>query len=123
MGMELMLGGGGGTGIAESRASRAAMDAEHLGRRLVDLENRVNRLALTSMALWTLLRERTGLSEEELMELVQEFDLRDGKLDGKMSVGITDCPSCQRPVSQKHRRCLYCDYPLEAVNAFDGVVR
>jgi hypothetical protein len=119
----LLLGSSSRAGLAEVKADRTAIHAEHVGRRLAELESRVDRLSLVNLALWTLLQERVGLTEDELMAKVQELDLRDGKLDGRMQSAITECPECSRPLSQRHRKCLYCDYKLEADDAFDGIVR
>lgn len=72
------------------------------------LEERVDRLALVNMALWTIISKELKITEEELLLRVQEIDLRDGKLDGKLSAEVTDCAACGRKISKKHNRCLYC---------------
>ena len=109
-------------GSAESSAARASQKAESLDKRVEYLEERLDRLSLISLALWTLLKDR-GLTEQQLMERMQELDLRDGVLDGRVQGGLINCPQCGRPLSQRHRKCLYCDYKLVADDAFDGVVR
>ena len=119
----LLIGSNARAGLAEVKADRSAMQTDHLGRRLVELESRVDRLSLVNLALWTLLQERTDLTEEALLNKVQELDLQDGKLDGRMQSTVIDCPQCHRPLSQRHRKCLYCDYKLEVDDAFDGIVR
>jgi hypothetical protein len=72
------------------------------------LEGRVDALVLTSMAMWTLLSEKFGVTEEQLLERIRELDLRDGKLDGRIAPGVQKCASCGRENSQRSRRCLYC---------------
>ena len=77
---------------------------------------RIDKLSLTCQALWEILRDNTGLTDEMLLQKVQEIDLRDGQADGKMSgakVG-SSCPKCSRPLNRKHRKCLYCGYELTA---------
>jgi hypothetical protein len=101
---------------AMSRADRSEEAAETaliLARRL---EGRVNQLTLVNMALWSLLRERFDLTEEELVARVEEIDLRDGRLDGKVVESVVNCPNCGRTMSVKHDRCLYCGYeaPVDA---------
>jgi len=60
-------------------------------------------------ALWSMLKEQHGYTDEDLIERVRQIDLRDGKLDGKVaSTGIKTCASCKRPVSGRHAVCLYC---------------
>lgn len=105
---------------AGRRGEQKAEDAIHLLHRLSD---RVDRLTLINMALWSLLKERTGLSEEDLAQRIQEIDLADGQLDGKVRVQIQMCPHCQRTLSQKHNRCLFCGYEPEQKDAFSPVVR
>ena len=109
-------------GSAESNATRASQKAESLDKRVEYLEERLDRLSLISLALWTLLKDR-GLTEQQLMERVQELDMRDGELDGRVKSGLINCPQCGRPLSQRHRTCLYCEFKLVADEAFDGVVR
>lgn len=73
------------------------------------------------MALWELLQQKAHVPEAEFMAKVQEIDLRDGKLDGKAGAApARSCPSCQRMLSQRHRRCLYCGYQgaQQATDAF-----
>lgn len=91
---------------AQSSAN-AAEDALLQSRRL---EARVNQLTLVNMALWSLLQEKTGLTEEDLLERVREIDLRDGVLDGRVSEDVAQCPECARTLSKRHDRCLYCGY-------------
>ena len=96
--------------------------------RVSELEERVDHLVLLSMALWQMLSESTGWNEEELIKRVSAFDLRDGKLDGKVLGAVIECPECERPLSRRHRRCIYCEMYCEHEmtvegNAFDNVVR
>ena len=75
----------------------------------------LDRLALVTEALWTLLRERAGLTDQQLVERIQEVDLSDGQLDGKVRRPPVDCPACSRKVSRRNRRCLYCGAELPSL--------
>jgi len=108
---------------ARSSADRSSHQAERASDSVRLLEERVNKLALVNMALWTLLKENTNLTDEDLNQRVQDIDLSDGKLDGKVRGGVSDCPQCERTLSQKHNRCLYCGFEPEGKNAFDAVAR
>ena len=87
------------------------------------LEARVDKLTLICMALWTLLKDATNLTDEQLAQRVKEIDLSDGRLDGKISHTVHNCPKCNRVLSQKHKRCLYCGYelPQKESGPFDEV--
>jgi hypothetical protein len=75
-----------------------------------DLEERVERLALISYALFELLQEATGVTEEKLRAKVVEIDLRDGKGDGRATPQPSKCPKCEATISPKFGRCLFCGY-------------
>lgn len=97
---------------------------EGLADRVQDLEERVDKLALLSLSLWTLLKKNTGWDDEELITQMTALDLQDGKMDGQVKNAVSECPACQRPVSRRHRRCLYCEAALETTDSvFDEVVR
>lgn len=65
-------------------------------------------LALGCQAMWELLSESTGLTDDDIKKRIMDIDLRDGKADGKMSNTVRPCSNCERPVSQKRDTCLYC---------------
>lgn len=100
-------------GLAEAEAQRARRAAEHV-------EDRLDRLVLVNMALWSLLQEKTGLTEQDLMDRVQQVDLSDGQLDGKARKPLAKCPDCDRMMSPRHRRCLYCGADRLDYSAFDS---
>ncbi|MCK5114447.1 MAG: hypothetical protein KAR11_06765 [Phycisphaerae bacterium] len=93
---------------ASISAARSEGQARKVATEVENLEERVDKLVLVCMSLWELLKERTDLSEEDLMAKVREVDLRDGTADGKITVGLQKCHKCDRTMSPKHRRCLYC---------------
>ena len=81
--------------------SEARLQAEGLA---VD----VDRLFMITQALWELLKEKHGYTDESLMKKITEIDLRDGKLDGKTArKERPNCPSCGRKMG-RHPTCLYC---------------
>ena len=102
-------------GITAQQGARKAEDAQATTQRL---EERVDRLVLINMALWSLLKEATGLTDEQLNERVREIDLSDGYLDGRVRTAPQQCPNCQRTLDQKHHRCLYCGYQAQGGDAF-----
>lgn len=108
---------------ARSSAEQGAHQAERARDAVRQLEQRVDKLALVNMALWTLLKENTTFTDEDLNRRVQELDLSDGKLDGRIRGAVANCPDCDRTLSQRHNRCLYCGYEPDGETAFHKVAR
>ena len=102
------------TGDEVERLQRKSRGAED---RIRELEFTLHRMALASQAMWELVRETTGITEAQLLARMTEIDLRDGQKDGRMSPQVLTCPQCQRPVSSKIPRCMYCgtDVPRQHV--------
>lgn len=90
--------------------SAAADRAANQARRV---EDQLDRAMLTMQAMWTLLSEKLGATEEELRERVVELDLSDGILDGKVRRPPYECPACERPTPRRFARCLYCGDDIE----------
>jgi len=76
-------------------------------RQLAELERRVDLLALTTMATWSLIAGRLGLSDADLQAEMRRLDLADGVEDGKINQPRT-CPDCGRTVARRVSRCIYC---------------
>ncbi len=82
------------------------------------LQSHVERLSMVCQALWTLLRDKTDLTDEDLVARVHDVDLSDGVLDGKVRRSSTECASCGRMVAARHMRCLYCGTANEGLDTF-----
>ncbi len=74
------------------------------------LEDSIDRLTLITQALWEILQKKVGIEESELTALIEEIDLRDGKLDGKISKTPQKCSKCNQSVSVKTNVCFYCGH-------------
>ena len=69
----------------------------------------IEKLLMITEALWTFIKGQHGLSDEHLVKMVQDIDLRDGKLDGKVAKQENpDCPHCGRKLMKNHSICIYC---------------
>lgn len=99
---------------AISEASLKATEAQHrtelTGDKLEVLERKVEKLKMLNMALLEILGERFQLQEADVIRKVQEIDLRDGKKDGQLDMGQSDCEDCGRTYSRRNNRCLYCGH-------------
>ncbi len=105
----------------EASAARGAEKATDAAATVQHFQDRIDKLVLINMAMWSLIKETNNLTEEDLLERIKEIDLSDGVLDGKVRQTAIRCPKCQRIMSNKHRCCLYCGYETEKNGAFDTV--
>lgn len=94
---------------AASSAQRAASDAQ---RGMDSVEAQLDRTLLVCEAMWTLMRDKLGVTETELLDRVVEIDLSDGQLDGKVKRSPVSCPKCQRTIARRFSRCMYCGQPV-----------
>ena len=101
----------------DPHARMTATQAESEAR-LVKSENEIlrqdiERLLMITEALWNLMKEQHGHTDEELTRRIEDIDLQDGVLDGRVAETKVDkCPRCKRPNSKKRALCLYCGEPL-----------
>ncbi len=100
----------------ESKTNQAQTGATRSQAEIDILKLYVERLSMITEALWTILREQHGYSDEELLRRITEIDLRDGKLDGRVASNEAPrCPQCKRQHVARHRpRCLYCGSAIGA---------
>ncbi|MFP4145345.1 MAG: hypothetical protein ACLFV3_09390 [Phycisphaeraceae bacterium] len=106
---------------ANQSAARASSQAGATRRDVYYLEDRLERLSLVCMAMWSLIQDKTDLTEEDLLQRVKMIDLMDGEADGKASRTATECPNCRRVMSARHQRCIYCGSERRASSAFDAI--
>jgi hypothetical protein len=95
----------------------AARGAERVAQEAESLQAELNRLTLACAAMWTLLKEH-GHTDEELLARMEQLDLRDGKLDGRMTPEAIACAACGRKTRPGRRSCLFCGSDLPAGPAF-----
>ena len=107
---------------AQADASRATSRAGAADRNVEALIDRLDKLTLVNMAVWSLVREQLELTEEQLAERVREIDLADGVEDGKVPPQVAKCPQCGRVMSPRHGRCLYCGGQKLDVTAFAQIM-
>lgn len=91
------------------KADRAENDARESRFSTDEHQRRLDTMALTVMAMWSIMQDRYGVMEHELVNRMQEIDLRDGKADGKVAPTMSaKCESCRRSMSTRHVKCIYC---------------
>jgi ribosomal protein S27AE len=104
-----------GDRTARSNAERARLDT-------AQLQDRVDRLSLICLAMWSLIEEKTGLTQEDLARRVEEIDLQDGLPDGKVTRTVRKCDRCGRTLSPRHNRCMYCGAGGASDSPFDHII-
>ena len=105
-------------GSAQAEAARSDSKADHAVNAVDRLERRVDRLLLANMALWSMLKELTGFTDDQLAQRVAEIDAADGHEDGRVTPVVKTCGECGQTVSVKHQKCLYCGHIPTAQNVF-----
>ena len=106
---------------AEASASGARTSANEAARTARDIQEQVDKLTLICMAMWSMVQDTSSFTEEDLMRRVRDLDLMDGDADGKITRRVAKCPKCDRVMSPRHKRCLYCGYEKLKSSAFDEV--
>ena len=100
-------------GIAAAReAGHAKGEAQKAKTAVAEMENRLDRALLACEAMWSLVRDKLGVSDTELLDRINEIDLSDGMLDGKVRKTPVSCPSCNRTISPRFPKCMYCGKPI-----------
>ncbi len=75
-------------------------------------------LELTCAALWTILKEKNGYTDEELIKAIHDVDARDGTVDAKISEAARVCPLCKRKVLTRNpTKCSWCGGNLSPLGA------
>ncbi|MCA9119895.1 MAG: hypothetical protein H6822_00970 [Planctomycetaceae bacterium] len=93
---------------AQTSAADATRRADQVRHDVDRTQATIDALALSCAAMWELLSEKLGVTEQELIAKIEEIDLRDGKLDGKIGGSKHACSNCGRPNNARRGRCLYC---------------
>ena|SRR5215469_5966740 len=99
---------------AATAASAAENAASEARTELEVYKHDLNRLLLITEALWTILKQEHGYTDDVLVKLIQEIDHQKTTASG---VAIKDppiaCPACKRPNNPTRTFCLYCGKPLK----------
>ncbi len=93
-------------------ASRAQSAARKAQGKASDVDVRLERTVLACEAMWSILRDKLGVTDEELVERINDIDLSDGKLDGQVRKTAVACPKCGRTIARRFPQCMYCGQPI-----------
>ncbi|HEX4565885.1 MAG TPA: hypothetical protein VH138_04600 [Vicinamibacterales bacterium] len=99
------------------RMSNDAATNEATVRTAGRLNDKVDRLALLCQAMFELMQQTSGVTEEQFKAKIAEIDIRDGQADGRITPKPKRCPKCGAMVSPRFGRCLFCNYHDESAGS------
>ncbi len=115
---DIALGGALQSGIAGISALQANTDQRLTGttERIASLEQRYERMQLVMLALWSLLKEHTGLTDADLKRFMHDAEA------SRASTGsaVMTCEKCHRIIRKSATRCVWCGAAVTSGNAFQG---
>jgi len=77
------------------------------------LEANIAKTLLLCETMWEFISREHNLTEDDLHNMINEVDMRDGVLDGKNQRKASECPGCGRMVSARHPACMYCGQVMD----------
>jgi hypothetical protein len=86
-----------------------------------EVEERLDRLVLVVHAMWSLVREKTNVTEADLLKRATELDAQDGTVDGRITRPPVPCSKCGAMICRKFNRCLFCGQEYSGGSALDVV--
>ena len=102
----------------EKYASDAKLQSKTNQNDIALLEEKLDALSLACHAMFKILQDKHGLTEEQLEAKIQELDLQDGVLDGKISIDVKTCPDCGHKLNKRHKNCFYCGAETNSTKLF-----
>jgi hypothetical protein len=92
----------------------AQVEQDITSRMTIPLDARLSKLSLICRAMWSLMEQKLGVTEEDLLKRITE-------IDGKVTKPALQCPKCKNVVCRKFNRCLFCGYKVPNPDPFDEV--
>ncbi|MBF0197936.1 MAG: hypothetical protein HQL32_09505 [Planctomycetes bacterium] len=87
---------------AHSKASKAESEVHFL-------QWKVERLTMVTEALWEIIKKSHKITDQDLQKYINQVDLKDGKLDGKVAkTPPVKCSRCKKTVQRGKTVCMYC---------------
>jgi hypothetical protein len=91
------------------------------GSDIKKIHKAVDKLIIITQALWEIIAESHGLSEEYIAAKVREIDMRDGAIDGRVKRPIRVCASCGKVLPLDRDACIYCGAQNKGVELFQTI--
>ena len=80
-----------------------------LAQNIRALETEISQLRVVVKSMWALLKEHSGLTEEQLTEKLKTIDEKQREEQKTQPVKeAPKCTACGRPLNRSHTHCIYC---------------
>ena len=86
-----------------------------------DAEERIDQLLLACSAMWQLLKEKTNLTETDLVTRIALIDAEDRSRGRQTDAGPPACPKCNRIAAAERRQFMYCGIAIPIDNIFKTI--
>jgi hypothetical protein len=73
------------------------------------MQHDIERLLMITEALWLFIKTQHNYTDEDLVKVITEIEMRDSQLPKHQPV---TCPACGRVNSGKRDLCIYCGKPI-----------
>jgi hypothetical protein len=103
---------------AREAAGEASAKADSFDSKITSAIQQVERLSLACQALWEIIRDNGGITEEQLHAKILEVDLRDGRVDDRLGPQVIDCPHCHQKTSTRRSQCIFCGGSISGSHIF-----
>ena len=72
-------------------------------------------------AVWELVKEKTQLTEDDLINKIAELDAKDGVADGQLTQQSAAVRAVQSVVPPRQNKCIYCGCVQPVGNVFESI--
>ena len=106
---------------ARQQAASASNEAASAKREVTEMQHQIDKLKLVCAALWELVKEKTSLTEDDIVNRIALLDAKDGVADGRLTRAARPCVKCKRTVAPKLIKCMYCGTMQPVESVFEGI--
>ncbi len=101
-------------GYALSTATAAENAAREAQTNVELFKHDIDRILLITEAMWTLMKQHHGYTDDTLVKLIQDLDKSRTSVDGTTHKDPPlVCSACGRPNTNSRAFCIYCGKPLQ----------
>ena len=104
---------------AAGMAASAAQFQSQPQSKLMDVNDRLDRMTLVMEAMWSLMVDQ-GLTNDDLSRRIEELDGADGSIDGRKMTAAQQCPQCEAMVGRGVGHCQFCGYEVGEASPFSS---